>query len=151
MDRHYYERMQEKLDQLKEAGRPEPIRSDGAGALDLGPRDITRDGQNPDMLVPPATDHGLLPNLRFSFADTHMVIKPGGSSRFVISRDQPPGLMFMCVSEKENRRLGMSPWSVAGGTSMSGFSSSRRRSRGPKSSAPAPSLRMGSGRFASLS
>ena len=72
MNRHYYERMQEKLNQLKEAGRPEPIRSDGAGALDLGPRDLRRDEEKPDMIVPPATDHGLLPNLRFSFSDTHI-------------------------------------------------------------------------------
>ena len=57
--------MQEKLDQLKKSQRPEPIRSDGAGALDLGPRDLKRDEENPDMIVPPATDHGLLPNLRF--------------------------------------------------------------------------------------
>ncbi|MDO4542793.1 MAG: oxalate decarboxylase, partial [Bacillota bacterium] len=64
--------MQEKLDQLKKAGRPEPIRSDGAGALDLGPRNLKRDEENPDMLVPPATDVGLIPNLKFSFADTHM-------------------------------------------------------------------------------
>lgn len=49
MDRRYYERMQEKPDQLKEVARPEPIRSYGAGALDLGPRDIRRDEENPDM------------------------------------------------------------------------------------------------------
>ena len=52
MDRHYFARMQEKLDQLKAAGRPEPIRSDGAGALDLGPRNVKRDEESPDMLVP---------------------------------------------------------------------------------------------------
>lgn len=78
MNRKYYERMQEKLDQLKQANRPEPIRSDGAGALDLGPRNLKRDEENPDLIVPPATDHGLLPNLKFSFSDTHMEIKPGG-------------------------------------------------------------------------
>ena len=50
MNRHYHERIQEKLNQLKEADRPEPIRSDGAGALDLGPRDIRRDEENPDMI-----------------------------------------------------------------------------------------------------
>ena len=43
MNRHYFDRMQEKLDQLKKFQRPEPIRSDGAGALDLGPRDLKRD------------------------------------------------------------------------------------------------------------
>jgi len=52
---------------------PQPIRrSDGAGAYDLGPRDIMRDLENPDMFVPPSTDEGLIPNLVFSFSDTHM-------------------------------------------------------------------------------
>ena len=97
MDRHYDERMQEKLDQLKEAGRPEPIRSDGAGALDLGPRDLRRDEENPDMIVPPATDHGLLPNLRFSFSDTHMDIKPGGWSREITKRELPVSDTFAMV------------------------------------------------------
>ena len=77
MDRRFHERMQEKLNQLKEADRPKPIRSDGAGTLDLKPRDVRRDEENPDMIVPPATDYGLIPNLRFSFSDTHMDIKPG--------------------------------------------------------------------------
>lgn len=31
---------------------PQPIRKDGAGATDLGPRDVLRDIENPDMLVP---------------------------------------------------------------------------------------------------
>jgi oxalate decarboxylase len=67
---------------------PEPIR-DGWGATDPGPRDILRDLENPDMLVPPATDAGLLPNLKFSFSDTSMVLKPGGWSREVTAREMP--------------------------------------------------------------
>ena len=43
MERILQTRLQEKLDQLKEASRPEPIRSDGCGALDLGPRNLKRD------------------------------------------------------------------------------------------------------------
>lgn len=97
MNRHYEERMQEKLNQLNDAGRPEPIRSDGAGALDLGPRDLRRDEENPDMIVPPATDHGLLPNLRFSFSDTHMDIKPGGWSREITKRELPVSDTFAIV------------------------------------------------------
>lgn len=31
---------------------PQPIRKDGAGGLDFGPRDVMRDLENPDMLVP---------------------------------------------------------------------------------------------------
>lgn len=68
---------------------PQPIREDGAGATDPGPRDIMRDIENPDMLVPPATDAGLLPNLKFSFSDTSMVLKMGGWSREITARELP--------------------------------------------------------------
>ena len=44
----------------------------GHGGTDPGPRNIARDRQNPDLLVPPSTDQGTLPNLRFSFSDAHM-------------------------------------------------------------------------------
>lgn len=67
---------------------PQPIRN-GTGAVDLGPRDILRDLENPDMLVPPVTDAGLLPNLKFSFSDTSMVLRPGGWSREVTARELP--------------------------------------------------------------
>lgn len=68
---------------------PQPIRDDGAGSSDPGPRDIMRDIENPDLLVPPATDSGLLPNLKFSFSDAHMILKPGGWSREVTVRELP--------------------------------------------------------------
>lgn len=68
---------------------PEPIRPDGAGATDPGPRDIIRALENPDMLVPPITDAGTIPNLRFSFSDTSMVLKQGGWSRQVTTRELP--------------------------------------------------------------
>src|SRR6202050_2490308 len=56
---------------------PEPQRP-GQGGTDPGPRDLMRDRQNPDMLTPPATDQGTLPNLRFSFSDAHTRITAGG-------------------------------------------------------------------------
>jgi oxalate decarboxylase len=68
---------------------PQPIRADGAGATDTGPRDIMRDLENPDMLVPPITDAGLIPNLKFSFSDTHMQLNHGGWSREVTVRELP--------------------------------------------------------------
>lgn len=74
---------------LNDGRVPQPIRSDGAGATDLGPRDIMRDKENPDMLVPPSTDSGLLPNLKFSFSDTHMQLNHGGWSREITVRDLP--------------------------------------------------------------
>lgn len=68
---------------------PQPIRSDGAGGVDKGPRDVMRDLQNPDMLVPPATDAGLVPNLRYSFSDTSMHLNQGGWSREITVRELP--------------------------------------------------------------
>ncbi|RCX23443.1 oxalate decarboxylase [Fontibacillus phaseoli] len=68
---------------------PQPIRSDGAGAEDKGPRDILRDLENPDLLIPPITDNGLIPNMRFSFSDAHMQLNHGGWSREVTVRELP--------------------------------------------------------------
>lgn len=65
---------------------PQPQRS-GHGGTEPGPRNIERDRQNPDMLVPPATDHGTLPNLRFSFSDAHMRLETGGWTRQVTARE----------------------------------------------------------------
>ncbi|HEX7715221.1 MAG TPA: cupin domain-containing protein, partial [Bacillota bacterium] len=79
---------QDLCDLLMSGYVPKPVRN-GAGATDPGPRDILRDLENPDMLVPPATDGGLLPNMKFSFSDTSMVLKPGGWSREVTARELP--------------------------------------------------------------
>ena len=68
---------------------PQPIRDDGAGATDFGPRDVMRDLENPDMLVPPSTDSGTIPNLKFSFSDTHMQLNHGGWSREITVRELP--------------------------------------------------------------
>jgi oxalate decarboxylase len=65
---------------------PQPQRP-GHGGTDPGPRNLARDRQNPDMLVPPATDHGTLPNLRFSFSDSHMRLESGGWTRQVTVRE----------------------------------------------------------------
>jgi oxalate decarboxylase len=65
---------------------PQPQRL-GAGGTDHGPRNLERDRQNPDLLVPPSTDSGTLPNLRFSFSDAHMRLTSGGWTRQVTSRE----------------------------------------------------------------
>src|SRR3982074_2164711 len=65
---------------------PQPQRP-GHGGTEPRPRNIERDRQNPDMLVPPSTDHGTLPNLRFSFSDAHMRLEPGGWTRQVTARE----------------------------------------------------------------
>jgi oxalate decarboxylase len=65
---------------------PQPRRP-GRGGTDPGPRNTDRDRQNPDLLVPPATDHGTIPNLRFSFSDAHVRLEPGGWTRQVTVRE----------------------------------------------------------------
>src|SRR5690625_4004684 len=67
---------------------PHPIRGD-KGATDEGPRNVARDMQNPDMIVPPETDGGTMPNLKFSYSDTHVRIQPGGWSREITERELP--------------------------------------------------------------
>jgi oxalate decarboxylase len=66
---------------------PNPSREPGVGGTDPAPGDVARERQNPDMLNPPATDSGTLPNLRFSFADAHMRQSSGGWTRQVTSRE----------------------------------------------------------------
>jgi oxalate decarboxylase len=67
-------------------GIPQPRRP-GHGGTDPGPRNLMRDGQNPDVLVPPPTDHGSLPNLRFSFSDASTGLFTGGWTRQVSVRE----------------------------------------------------------------
>jgi oxalate decarboxylase len=68
------------------AGVSQPQRH-GHGGTDPGPRNLGRDQQSPDILVPPSTDHGTLANLRFSFSDSHMRLEPGGWTRQVTVRE----------------------------------------------------------------
>jgi oxalate decarboxylase len=59
------------------------------GASPLGPRNPGRETLNPDLLSPPRTDHGALPNLRFAFADAHMKMYEGGWAREITERELP--------------------------------------------------------------
>jgi oxalate decarboxylase len=67
---------------------PQPIR-DGFGASDPGPRNVELDRQNPDILTPPRTDNGSIPNLKFSFGMAHNRLEVGGWAREVTVRDLP--------------------------------------------------------------
>ncbi len=67
---------------------PEPMRGK-EGADILGPRNDARQAENPNLTIPPKTDHGAVPNLRWSFADSHMRIEPGGWARETTVRELP--------------------------------------------------------------
>jgi hypothetical protein len=53
---------------------PLPYRN-GLGASVLGPWNRDRARQNPDLVRPPSTDRGNLPNMRWSFVDSHIRIE----------------------------------------------------------------------------
>lgn len=72
---------------------PQPFRAaDNKGWLDLGPRDIWRDRENPDILVPPPSDSGTMANMRFSFSDAHQRLEVGGWAREVTNREIPASM-----------------------------------------------------------
>lgn len=66
----------------------EPI--DGKrGASILGPTNPTRQAQDPDLVASPITDHGTVANMRWSFADSHNHLEPGGWGRQTTIRELP--------------------------------------------------------------
>ncbi len=67
---------------------PQPVQGD-KGATVLGPRNVELDRQNPDLLRPPETDHGNMPNLKFPFALAHNRVEHGGWAREVTQRELP--------------------------------------------------------------
>ena len=62
---------------------PQPMRP-GRGGTDPGPRNIPIEMQNPDIFVPPPTDHGTVANLKFPFSASHMRL---GWTRQVTERE----------------------------------------------------------------
>jgi oxalate decarboxylase len=69
-------------------GLPQPVRGDD-GATILGPHNVALELQNPDLLVPPRSDHGTVPNLKYSFAAAHNRVLSGGWAREVTVRELP--------------------------------------------------------------
>jgi len=70
------------------AGAPEPIRGND-GANIAGPTNPARQAQDPFTVTPPGTDHGTLPNMKWSFTDSHARIEEGGWARETTIRELP--------------------------------------------------------------
>jgi oxalate decarboxylase len=67
---------------------PQPIRGDD-GAPILGPHNRSLERDNLDILVPPETDAGTVPNLKYSFDAAHNRLLSGGWAREVTVRELP--------------------------------------------------------------
>ena len=72
----------------RSAEGPSPVRG-GKGADILGPRNAAREAEDPFKMAPPKTDHGTMPNLKWSFADSHMRLEEGGWARQTTTRELP--------------------------------------------------------------
>ena len=72
----------------RSAEGPSPVRG-GKGADILGPRNAAREAEDPFTMAPPKTDHGTMPNLKWSFADSHMRLEEGGWARQTTTRELP--------------------------------------------------------------
>ncbi|KAK3363222.1 oxalate decarboxylase [Lasiosphaeria hispida] len=80
---------------------PLPYRN-GLGGSVLGPWNPERARQNPDLVRPPSTDSGDVPNLRWSFVDSHIRIGEGGWTRQTTVRELGTSTQLAGV----NMRLG---------------------------------------------
>src|SRR6201987_816944 len=90
---------------------PQPNRTPDFGGSVPGPRDFTRDRENPDMLNPPSTDQGTLPNQRVSFADAHTRQTDGGWTRQVTQRELGISTTLAGVEIRvEGRRIPEMDW-----------------------------------------
>jgi oxalate decarboxylase len=72
------------------------------GGTILGPQNPSREAENPDILVPPRTDSGTLPNLKWSFADSHMRLEEGGWARQTTIRELPAAKTIAGVNMRLN-------------------------------------------------
>ena len=59
------------------------------GASIMGPSNLPREAENPDRMLPPTTDSGTLPNLKWSFCDSHNRVSEGGWARQTTIRELP--------------------------------------------------------------
>ena len=86
---------------------PVPAGTANAPAADpnhriLGAQNEARQAQNPDLLNPPPTDHGTLPNLRFAYADAHRRLESGGWTREITTRELPISTSMAGVNMRLN-------------------------------------------------
>lgn len=68
----------------------------------LGPQNPERQKQGRDTIRPPDTDAGKMPNMKWSFADSHMRLEEGGWARETTVRELPTSKELAGV----NMRLG---------------------------------------------
>jgi oxalate decarboxylase len=87
------------MDEMEDGHHHEiqPIRGN-EGASIIGPTNPEREAQSRARLTPPSTDHGTLPSLKWSFADSHNRLQEGGWARQTTGRELPVAQALNCVN-----------------------------------------------------
>ena len=75
----------------------QPVRGEERADI-LGPTNPAREAQGRDRLAPPSTDHGTIPNLKWTFADSHNKLEGGGWARQTTMREMPVATKLACVN-----------------------------------------------------
>ncbi len=70
-----------KLNQLIERQFPQKRRSNYIRPSILGPDNVPLDEENPDLITPPSTDQGEVPNLKWPFSLSHNRLSEAGWAR----------------------------------------------------------------------
>jgi oxalate decarboxylase len=83
---------------------PQPI-AGGQGAPIAGPVNPARQAQEPNTILPPPTDHGTMPNLKWSFTDSHMRMEEGGWARQTTIRELPVSKAMAGVNMRLKRNV----------------------------------------------
>ncbi|KAL1664973.1 RmlC-like cupin domain-containing protein [Schizophyllum commune] len=68
---------------------PQPVRGDLGASPILGPTNRPLELQNPDLLAPPSTDVGDVPNLKWPFSLSHNRLTNGGWARQQTAKQMP--------------------------------------------------------------
>lgn len=79
----------------------QPIEGKRGGTI-IGPTNPPREAENRDIITPPRSDHGNMPNLRWSFADSHMRLEEGGWARQTTIRELPSATTIAGVNMRLN-------------------------------------------------
>ena len=87
----------ELIEETTPNGFAQPIRGT-EGAPILGPSNHQREAQSPGRLTPPVTDHGSVPNLKWTFADSHNKLEEGGWARQTTIREMSVAVELACVN-----------------------------------------------------
>lgn len=78
-------------------GMAGPVRGD-EGAPIAGPTNPACQTEEPFTTSPPKTDHGSIPNLKWSFSDSHMRLEEGGWARKTTIRELPASKKMVRVN-----------------------------------------------------